>query len=141
MNYLFRHANNYSTYGNHVVYIRFSSMHSSALFPRKKIISCKLLSLVLFLKRELPLLGTPPNCQIRTCRFVRRLSEKQNISCKLRFVKSESQSTFQLFVLSLFSVLRLKNWTWNWNNQQKIAIQKKINQLERTWKIHTEKIR
>jgi len=38
---------------------------------------------------------------------------------------------FQLFVLSLFPVLRVKNWSWNWNNQKKIAIQnKKINLKE-----------
>jgi len=59
-----------------------------------------------------------------------RLSEKQNISCKLRFVKSESQSTFQLFVLSLFSVLRVKNWSWNWNNQKKSPSKKNWS----TWK-------
>jgi len=46
------------------------------------------------------------------------------------FVKSESQSTFQLFVLSIFSVLRVKNWSWNWNNQKKIAIQKKLINLK-----------
>jgi len=69
----------------------------------------------------------------------RRLSEKQNISCKLRFVKSESQSTFQLFVLSLFSVLRVKNWRWNWNNQNKIAIQKKMINLKELGKYIQEK--
>jgi len=37
---------------------------------------------------------------------------------------SESQSTFRLFALSPFSVLRVKNWNWNRNNQKKIAIQK-----------------
>ena len=52
---------------------------------------------------------------------------------------SESQSTFQLFVLSLFSVLRVKNWNWNWNNQKKNRHPKK--KYQRIWKVHTDKIR
>ena len=73
---------------------------------------------------------TPPIVRSELGGSWRRLSEKQNISCKLRFVKSESQSTFQLFVLSLFWVLRVRNWSWNWNNQKEIAFQKKLINLK-----------
>jgi len=43
----------------------------------------------------------------------------------------------RLFVLSLFSRLRVKNWNWNWNNQKRIAIPVFIKELEKS---HTEKI-
>ena len=33
--------------------------------------------------------------------------------------KQHTQSTPRLFVLSLFSSLRVKNWNWNWKNQKK----------------------
>ena len=90
--------------------------------------------------REPPVLGTPPNCQIRTWRFVEKtFRETEYFLQTIRFVKSKSQSAFQLFDLSLFSVLRVKNWSWNWNNQKKIAIQKKMINLKELGKYTQEK--
>jgi len=98
-----------------------------------------------FSRQEPPVLGTPPNCpKIRTWRFAEKtLPEKKYfLETILRFARvnkvtssslgyplsvfnknstlmSMSQSTFRLFVLLLFSVLRVKNWNWNGNNQKK----------------------
>jgi len=36
-------------------------------------------------------------------------------------------------------VLRVKNWSWNWNNQKKIAIQKKMINLKELGKYTQEK--
>jgi len=124
-----------SSVGTAVLYVLMHSkrqVHSVVLFTFEKseIVKWCRLPALLPLNENLRSSVPPPIVRSELGGSWRRLSEKQNISCKLRFVKSKSQSAFQLFVLSLFPVLRVKIWSWNWNNQKKIAIQKKWS----TWK-------